>query len=89
MNIELAYELLEELRTNAQFLCTENKEIVRYVQYKNYGLGVTSSDTITLINIEKAKPIFSIKINDSEYNLADMICLAYHQKDGKDIFHYL
>lgn len=89
MNCELAYELLDQLRTNAQFLCTENKEIVRYIQYKNFGLGVSSSDTITLMDLQKGKPIFSIKINDSEYNLADMICLAFYQKDGKDIFHYL
>lgn len=90
MNIDLAYELLDQLRKNSQFLTDKsNNTVVRYVEYKNFGFGVSSDDIISLIDLTEKKACFSIKMKDTEYNLADALCLAFHKIDGKDIFIYL
>jgi len=59
---------------------------IRFVEYGKYGLGVTSDNLITVMNT--GKPLFTIKMLDPEYNLADAICLASQgvKKEGVYVF---
>jgi hypothetical protein len=64
---------------------------VKYVEYGGYGLGITSDNLITVMSITKdgTTPLFTMKMLDVEYNLADAICLASMGVSKEGIYVFL
>lgn len=92
MNSTIAKYLLTKLMTEGVTVENDDDNIsFRYLEvtYENdkYVISLTTNDVLTLHR--NNKEMFQIQIKSGEYSLIDMICLASHRLDGKDIFSYL
>lgn len=102
MNTAIAKFLLTKLMTEGLDIENSDDHIkFRYVEVEfddipsvragkardKYVMSLTTNDVLTLHR--NNKEMFQIQIKSGEYSLIDIICLASHRLDGKDIFSYL
>lgn len=92
MNTSIAKHLLTTLMTNGIVIENDDDGVsLRYVETEwndeKYVMSLTTNDVLTLHR--NNKQCFQIQIQSGEYSLIDIICLASHHLDGKDIFSYI